>query len=153
MLPSAYGAFLFETDGFGRLDTADHEAGTHKCQGGERKGGSVEQEYYPGIEAHRHALHIIGGGVEFCEAPLLLRTHEAYTDEVANEQAFEGDEDCKMQEYVPNAAIGGSQCLEQSDGVGAFEYEDEKSAHHGETGYAYHQGKDDPYVPVEQAEP
>ena len=145
--------FLLETDGFGRLDARNHVARSHEGEDGDDERADIDSDDGNRVEEDGDGVDIVGGGIEVDEAPVLFGHEQSQGEDIADEQAAQGDEGGKVEEDGANARVAGTQGFEHTDGLCALEDEDEQAAHHREAGHSHHEAEDDNHVDIEQIEP
>ena len=140
--------FLLETDGFGRLDARNHVARSHEGEDGDDERADIDSDDGNWVEEDRDGVDIVGGSIEVDEAPVLFGHEQSQGEDIADEQAAQGDEGGKVEEDGANARVAGAKGFEHTDGLCALEDEDEQAAHHREAGHGHHEAEDDNHVDI-----
>ena len=135
------------------MDMGNEVAGSDEYEHADDERTDVDEQEHGKVDFHGYGINVIGGRIEFDESGKFLKQCDADAQDVAPEHAFADDEDGKPQEGVADGLVARAECLEDTYHVRAFEDDDEQAADHRETGHAYHQDEDNPYVEVEQVEP
>ena len=84
---------------------------------------------------------------------MFLHEYQGEGQQVANHDAAQDNQQSIVKEEVAHLAVACSESLHDADEIGAFQDDDEESAHCREDGDANHQDEDDGDVHVEQSEP